>query len=132
MPGLIPIRRVPLLLARLGRRQLLWSLASESVSKAAAGRSEVELCPNSPASNSGQNSDCLFKLKPNGKSRGSSEEEYLARYTPEIAGLAKSALQKMRKRLPGAVEMSYDYYNALVLGFSPTERPSENSRERPA
>jgi len=50
---------------------------------------------------------------------------FLAKYTPEIAGLAKAALIKMRKRLPGAVEMVYDNYNALVIGFCPGERPSE-------
>jgi hypothetical protein len=49
----------------------------------------------------------------------------LAKYTPEIAGLAKAALVKMRKRLPGAVEMVYDNYNALVIGFGPGDRPSE-------
>ena len=52
-------------------------------------------------------------------------EGFLAKYTPEIAGLAKAALVKMRKRLPGAVEMVYDNYNALVIGFCPGERPSE-------
>jgi hypothetical protein len=31
----------------------------------------------------------------------------------------------MRKLVPGAVEMVYDNYNALVIGFGPTERPSE-------
>jgi hypothetical protein len=52
-------------------------------------------------------------------------EESLARYTPEIAGLAKAALVKMRKRMPGAAEMVYENYNALVIGMGPTERPSE-------
>jgi len=52
-------------------------------------------------------------------------EKFLARYTPEIAGLARAALAKMRKRLPGAVEMVYDNYNALVIGFCPGERASE-------
>jgi len=33
--------------------------------------------------------------------------------------------QRMRKLVPGAVEMVYDNYNWLVIGFSPTERPSE-------
>jgi hypothetical protein len=59
------------------------------------------------------------------KSAEAQLEEFLAKYTPEIAGLAKSALAKMRKRLPGAVEMVYDNYNALVIGFCPGERPSE-------
>jgi hypothetical protein len=52
-------------------------------------------------------------------------EVFLAKYTPEIAGLGKSLLVKMRKRLPGAVEMVYDNYNALVIGFGPSERASE-------
>jgi hypothetical protein len=52
-------------------------------------------------------------------------EKFLAKYTPEMAGLAKAILVKMRKRLPGAVEMVYDNYNALVIGFCPGERPSE-------
>jgi hypothetical protein len=39
--------------------------------------------------------------------------------------LAKTARAKLRKRLPGAIEMVYDNYNALVIGFSPTERPSD-------
>jgi hypothetical protein len=52
-------------------------------------------------------------------------EGFLRKYTPEMAGLAKAALVKMRKRLPGAVEMVYDNYNALVIGFGPSERASE-------
>jgi hypothetical protein len=35
------------------------------------------------------------------------------------------ALAKMRARLPGAVELVYDNYNALAIGFGPTERTSE-------
>lgn len=31
----------------------------------------------------------------------------------------------MRKRLPTAVEMVYDNYNFFVIGYSPTERPSD-------
>lgn len=49
---------------------------------------------------------------------------FLARYSPEIASLGKAVLGKLRKRLPGAVRMVYDNYNALVVGFGPTERAS--------
>jgi len=49
---------------------------------------------------------------------------FLAKYDPKIASLARSALVKMRKRLPGAVELVYDNYNALVIGFCPDLRPS--------
>lgn len=42
-----------------------------------------------------------------------------------MAKLARRALVKMRKRLPNAIEMVYDNYNALVVGFAPNERPSD-------
>jgi hypothetical protein len=50
---------------------------------------------------------------------------FLAKYTPPIAARARAALARLRKRLPGAIEMVYDNYNALVIGFGPTERASE-------
>ena len=50
---------------------------------------------------------------------------FLNRFSPEIIKLAKAARAKLRKRLPGAIEMVYDNYNALVIGYSPTERPSD-------
>lgn len=31
----------------------------------------------------------------------------------------------MRARLPGAIELVYDKYNALVIGFGPTDRASD-------
>jgi hypothetical protein len=52
-------------------------------------------------------------------------DSFLAKYDPEIAAFARRALAKMRKLVPGAIEMVYDNYNALVIGFCPTERPSE-------
>src|SRR5262245_55182880 len=50
---------------------------------------------------------------------------FIARYTPEVGALAKASLKKMRARLPGAVELVYDNYNALVVGFGPTDRASD-------
>ena len=50
---------------------------------------------------------------------------FLARFSPEIVALAKAARAKFRKRFPRAIEMVYDNYNALVIGYSPTERPSD-------
>jgi hypothetical protein len=52
-------------------------------------------------------------------------EAFLAKYSPEIRALAGKALAKMRARLPGAFELVYDNYNALAIGFSPTERTSD-------
>ena len=52
-------------------------------------------------------------------------ESFLAKYDPKIVSLARRALTKMRQRLPGSIEMVYDNYNALVIGFVPNERPSD-------
>jgi hypothetical protein len=51
-------------------------------------------------------------------------EKFLSEFEPGIARQAKAALAKMRKMVPGAVEMVYDNYNALVIGFGPSERAS--------
>jgi hypothetical protein len=52
-------------------------------------------------------------------------DSFLAKYDPEVETVARRALGKMRRLMPGAIEMVYDNYNWLVVGFSPTERPSE-------
>ena len=50
---------------------------------------------------------------------------FIAKYTPAVGRLARAVLEKMRERLPGAVELVYDNYNALVVGFGPSERASD-------
>lgn len=50
---------------------------------------------------------------------------FLAKYSEEIIDLAEAILGEMRKFCPTAIELVYDNYNALVIGFCPTERPSE-------
>lgn len=50
---------------------------------------------------------------------------FIARFSPDIAAETHAALKTMRTRLPGAVEMVYDNYYALVIGFCPVERASE-------
>jgi len=52
-------------------------------------------------------------------------DSFMAKYMPEIAELAEAILGEMRKLYPTAVELVYDNYNALAIGFCPTERPSE-------
>jgi len=42
-----------------------------------------------------------------------------------MVDLGKAVLKKMRARVPGAVELVYDNYNALVVGFGASERASE-------
>ena len=50
---------------------------------------------------------------------------FISKYTPAIASLAESILQRMRSRYPNAIEIVYDNYNALAIGFGPSERASE-------
>jgi hypothetical protein len=50
---------------------------------------------------------------------------FLAKFDPEIESLARAALKKLRALMPGAVQMIYDNYNALVVGFCATEKSSE-------
>jgi len=50
---------------------------------------------------------------------------FLANFSPEVENTARQALRKMRQRLPGAIELVYDNYNALAIGFAPTERASD-------
>jgi hypothetical protein len=50
---------------------------------------------------------------------------FLAKFTPEIAVKSEAILRKMRKLYPTALELVYDNYNALAIGFSPSERASD-------
>lgn len=50
---------------------------------------------------------------------------FLAKYTPAMRTEAQAARQVLRRRMPTAVEMVYDNYNALVFGYVPGDRASE-------
>lgn len=50
---------------------------------------------------------------------------FLARYDSAIGHLASDARVRLRQRMPSAVELVYDNYNALVFGYGPTERASD-------
>jgi hypothetical protein len=52
-------------------------------------------------------------------------DAFIARYSPEIAAQTRAMLKTLRARLPGAVEMVYDNYYALVIGFCPVEQAAE-------
>lgn len=52
-------------------------------------------------------------------------DAFIARFTPAIAALIRSCLARMRARLPGATEFVYDNHYALVVGYGPTDRPSD-------
>lgn len=50
---------------------------------------------------------------------------FLAKFSPEVAAQAEACLNIMRRRYPTATELVYDNFNALAIGFSPTEHASD-------
>lgn len=50
---------------------------------------------------------------------------FLEKYTPSIVKQARAMRAWMHARYPHAHEMVYDNYNALMIGYCPTERPSD-------
>jgi hypothetical protein len=50
---------------------------------------------------------------------------FIAKFAPDVAGLIRGARRKMRQRLPWARELVYDNYNFFVIGYGPTDKPSE-------
>src|SRR4051794_8310361 len=51
--------------------------------------------------------------------------DFLGKYTPALAAKARRVLAAMRKRLPASHRIVYDNYNALVVGFGPTDRAGD-------
>jgi hypothetical protein len=50
---------------------------------------------------------------------------FIAKFTPDMAKLIRAARRKMRKRMPRALELVYDNYNFLVIGYGPNEKASD-------
>lgn len=50
---------------------------------------------------------------------------FIAKFDPAIAKLTRACRAELRKRYPAAIELVYDNYNALAIGYSPTERTSD-------
>lgn len=50
---------------------------------------------------------------------------FIAKYTAEIAEQAREVRARMRAKYPAALELVYDNYNTLAIGYSPTEKTSE-------
>jgi len=49
---------------------------------------------------------------------------FMARYDPAVAEVARQARAFLRRLMPAANELVYDNYNALVIGYGPTDRAS--------
>ncbi|PYP75058.1 MAG: hypothetical protein DMD35_22480, partial [Gemmatimonadetes bacterium] len=50
---------------------------------------------------------------------------FIAKFDPAVARLIRSTRTAMRKRLPTALELVYDNYNFLAIGYPSTERASD-------
>ena len=50
---------------------------------------------------------------------------FIAKFSPSDQRRIRAVRAAVRKRFPTAHELVYDNYNFLVIGYSPTERPSD-------
>ncbi|HWE85436.1 MAG TPA: hypothetical protein VG267_10860 [Terracidiphilus sp.] len=50
---------------------------------------------------------------------------FLDKYAPDVAALARATRARMRALYPSALELVYDNYNALAIGYAPSEKTSE-------
>jgi hypothetical protein len=50
---------------------------------------------------------------------------FIEKFDEERQKLIRDVRKAMRKRLPTANEMVYDNYNFFVIGYAPTDRPSD-------
>ena len=50
---------------------------------------------------------------------------FIEKFEPEHQTLIRAVRRKLRKRFPTATELAYDNYNFFVIGYSPTDRPSD-------
>lgn len=60
-----------------------------------------------------------------GKGPESELRGFIAKFDPENRRLIRAVRKALRARFPTAFELAYDNYNFFVLGYSPTERPSD-------
>jgi len=50
---------------------------------------------------------------------------FIAKFAPKDQALIRAVRSGLRRRLPTAFELVYDNYNFFVIGYGPTERPSD-------
>src|SRR4051812_5585830 len=51
--------------------------------------------------------------------------EFIGKFSPEMQQQIREARAILQARFPDAVQLVYDNYNFLVIGFGPSEHPSE-------
>lgn len=53
-------------------------------------------------------------------------KSFIDKFEPDYQKLIRAVRKIMQKRLPTANELVYDNYNFFVIGYCPTERPSDS------
>ncbi len=56
---------------------------------------------------------------------GEELNRFIGKFEPKNQALIRAVRKVLRKRLPTANELVYDNYNFFVIGYCPTERPSD-------
>jgi hypothetical protein len=65
---------------------------------------------------------------PRTSSSHSAEEQlrtFIEKFEPQHQATIRAARRALRRRFPTANELAYDNYNFFVIGYGPTERPSD-------
>jgi len=52
--------------------------------------------------------------------------QFIEKFEPDQQALIRAIRRKLRNRFPTGTELAYDNYNFFVIGYSPTERPSDS------
>src|ERR1051325_1746873 len=52
-------------------------------------------------------------------------KSFIAKFDPANQALIRATRRALRQRMPTATELVYDNYNFFVIGYSPTQRPSD-------
>src|SRR5690349_17315637 len=50
---------------------------------------------------------------------------FIDKFTPGVAALTRALMAKMKRRIPGAKVLVYDNYNALAIGYGPSEKAGQ-------
>lgn len=53
-------------------------------------------------------------------------EGFIAKFDPDLQALIRAVRKALRGKFPTANELVYDNYNFFVIGYGPSERPSES------
>jgi hypothetical protein len=69
----------------------------------------------------------ITNAAPSGANRPEKQlKGFIEKFEPRHQALIRAVRKALRKRFPTAYELAYDNYNFFVIGYSPSERPSDS------